>query len=119
MKPLAAGAMRHYLAIQERATTKGAYGEQADTWSDVAGGSVWMAIVPLNGRELLAAQQLNTAVSHIVQLRYDSRWADPVTMAKRRVYISASRVLNIHAAYNVDEAGTWIHLHCTEGMNTG
>ena len=119
MKPLPAGAMRHYLAIQERATTKDGYGAQASTWSDVSGGNVWMAIVPINGRELIAAQQLNTAVSHIVQVRHDSRWADPITMAKRRIYISASRVLNIHAAYNVDEADEWIHLHCTEGVNDG
>ena len=67
MKPLPVGAMKHYCPVQERATTIGTYGEQAITWSDVAGGSVWMAIVPLYGYELQAAQQ------HLCDQRREAR----------------------------------------------
>ena len=118
MKPVPAGMMKHLCAIQERATTRGTYGEQADTWSAVAGGSVWMAIMPISGRELQAAQQLNTSVSHLIQMRYDARWADPVEMAKRRV-VYGTRIFNIHASLNIQEIDTWIHLLCSEGVNNG
>lgn len=118
MRPVPSGAMNRLCPIQSRSTTKGSYGELADTWTDVSGGSVWMAIMPLSGRELQAAQQINTAISHLVQLRYDSRWADPLVMAKRRV-LYGTRTLNIHASLNIDEANTWMHLYCTEGTNNG
>jgi len=111
-----AGSLKRRGIIQDRATTSGTYGEQSNTWTDIA--TVWMSIEPLNGRELAFAQQISTEVSHQIIVRYQTQWADPITMAKRRVTYRG-RVFNIHAAMNSEESNVHIILLCSEGLNQG
>lgn len=111
-----AGRRNRRVTIQARATTKGTYGEQADTWTDV--GTWWTEIRGLSGRELTAAQQINTEVTHRLCLPYDALLANPVEMAKRRAAYG-TRIFNIKAAVIVEERNREIVLFCTEGMSNG
>lgn len=113
---LHAGSLNRRGVIQDRVTTQGNYGEQSQAWADVA--TVWMSFQPLTGRELQAAQQLSTEISHRVVIRYQAQFADPKVMATRRI-VYKNRYFNIHAAINTEEAHVSIELLCSEGVNKG
>lgn len=116
MKPTPAGRRNRRVTIESRSTSVDAYGAQLNTWTPVA--TVWAYMRGLNGRELQAAQQINTEVSHKITLTYLAAWADPKEMAKRRVNFGG-RFFNIHASINTDERNFEVVLYCSEGMNDG
>ena len=63
-----AGRMDRRVTIQERTLTRNAYGEQVETWANVA--TVWGEKADLKGREFLAAAQLSADISTRFRLRY-------------------------------------------------
>lgn len=77
-----AGNLRHRIIIQQRTDTQNGYGEPIPAWSTFA--TVWAAVEPIMGREQFAVQQLQSAVSVRVRIRYQAgitplmrvRWAD-------------------------------------------
>lgn len=117
-----AGALRRRIAIQRRATSKDASGQQVTTWSDVLTG-VPADIESLDGRELMTAQAINAELTHKIVIRYHPLMADPVkTAALRAVYQAAGgvrRIFNIQSAMNVDERNRTIEMLASEGLNEG
>lgn len=111
-----AGAFQRRLTLQQRSATIGTYGEQAVTWSDLA--TVWCAIEPLFGRELVAAQQINVDVNVSLMIRYQARWKDPKVMA---TYCGTydGRIFNFHASYDPSEQRVYIVILASEGLNQG
>jgi SPP1 family predicted phage head-tail adaptor len=63
-----AGKLRHRLTLQNKTKTRDEYGAETEGWVDVA--TVWAAIEPLQGREYLAAQQIQADVTHRITIRY-------------------------------------------------
>ena len=63
-----AGMLRKRIVIQQLNETQNAKGEPLATPATFA--TVWAAIEPLQGRELLAAQQVLADVTHRIRLRY-------------------------------------------------
>lgn len=106
-----AGELRHPIVIQTRATTVDSYGGQETTWTNFA--SLFAAVEPLSGRELLNAQSFRSGVT----TRIRSRYVPDVNAAMRVVY--GSRVFEIAAVLNVNERGREMHLICSEGMTQG
>lgn len=110
------GALRKRILLQKRDVTTDSYGGQVSTWSDVA--TVWGEITPLSGRELFAAQAVQSEVSHQITLRYRPELDIPaVVVAMRAVY--NGRNFNIHASLNEDERNRQITLMASEGLNDG
>ncbi len=116
MPALRAGSLNRRGLIQDQATTQGIYGEQSLAWVDVA--AVWMSIEPLSGRELVMAQQINSEVTHLITIRYNPIFADPKTMAKRRI-VYKGRIFNIHGSMNAEEGNNYIEILASEGLNNG
>lgn len=86
---LAAGALRHRITLQRNAAVQDqATGELVDLWADVA--TVWAQIVPLSGREFIAAQATQAGVTARIVIR--ARDVD----ASMRVAHGAD-LYNIHA----------------------
>lgn len=106
-----AGQLRRRVTIQQRSATQDEYGQPLTDWTDVA--TVYAAVEPLNGRELLAAQAVNSEVSHNVTIRYRAG----VTPAMRLNY--GGRLFNIHAVLDENERHRMLTLQCSEGMNDG
>lgn len=106
-----AGQLRKRVIIQQRSQTQDDYGQPLQTWTDVA--TVYAGIEPLNGRELLAAQAVNSEVSHNVTMRYRSG----ITPAMRLNY--QGRLFNIHTILDENERHRMLTLQCSEGMNDG
>lgn len=110
------GTLRHRVKLQQRSTAQDASGGQVTTWSDVA--TVWADIQPLSGRELLAAQAVNSEVSHQIVIRWQPAFATPKSVAALRI-LYGSRIFNIAAALNEDERNRTLTLQATEGLNDG
>jgi SPP1 family predicted phage head-tail adaptor len=93
---LAAGKLRHRVSIEEQVVTVNSYGESETYWAPVA--DVWAAIEPLSGKEYLAAQQIQSAVSCRIVIRQRD-----LLPSMRIVY--RSKVYNIAAILPDKESG--------------
>lgn len=111
-----AGEMNQRITLQQRASTQDSFGAQDNTWTDVA--TLWAGINPMTGKELFAAQAVNTEITHVVKTRYQALFADPKAVAAMRLNYSG-RIFNIHASMNVGEGNREVQLLCSEGLNTG
>lgn len=113
-----AGDLRHRVTFQTLATGDDSRdGAQLTTWVDVLV-DVPVAIAPLSGRELMAAQALQSAVSHQIDLRYHPLLANPKATASMRVVFGA-RVFNIQSAVTIDERRREMRIMAEEGLNDG
>jgi SPP1 family predicted phage head-tail adaptor len=110
------GDLRHRISIQKRTTAQDTYGAQQATWTDVL--QVWAHVQPLSGRELIAAQAVQSETTHSIVIRYNSLLWKPSQAAAMRV-LYAGRVFNITASINEDERNRMLTLAATEGLNNG
>lgn len=111
-----AGDLRHRIELQEHAAGRDALGQPSTEWTSVA--TVWAALAPLAGRELLAAQAVSAEVTHLVTIRYQAQFASPRRMAAMR-FLYAGRIFNIHASIDPEERHHMLELSCSEGLNNG
>jgi SPP1 family predicted phage head-tail adaptor len=111
-----AGDLRHRITFQTRSTGQDAIGGQALPWSDVT--TVWADVSPLSGREIMAAQAIQSELTHMISVRYQSQFSDPKVMAAMRI-MYGNRIFNIHASIDVDERHKTIEISCGEGLNDG
>lgn len=106
------GRLRHRVTVQQRASTRDAHGEPAQTWTDLYA-DVWAAVEPLSARELMAAGVVQGEVTHRVLLRYRSG----ITTKNRILF--GERVFDVRGVRNLDERGHELELLCTEGESNG
>ena len=84
-----------------------ALNETTFTWTDEL--KIWVGILPQSGREFYRAQQVNTAVTHLVSARYRTGLD-----ATKRLVLSGDRVLDIAGVVDVDERHEELLLTCVE-----
>jgi SPP1 family predicted phage head-tail adaptor len=114
------GKLDKRIKLQSRSATLDDYGQQIDSWSDVA--TVWANVKPIGGREKLRAMAIESVLTHTVAVRYDVRFMPPRTVdAWRIAYITpaATRIFNITSAQDLDEARKYIIFDCTEDSEVG
>lgn len=100
------GTLRHRVELQERVDTQDGTGQAVPTWRTYA--TVWAAIEPLSGRELIAAKQAQSQATTKMRLRF----VDGVGTTDRAVF--GSRTYAINSVINPDERNRELHLMCTE-----
>lgn len=100
------GELRSRVVVQSATRTPDEGGGYATAWED--GASLWAKVEPLEGSELLRAQQLQARVSHRVTIRYRRG----LTAAQRLRL--GSRVLEVHQVVDVDERHEFMELLCEE-----
>ena len=108
------------VTIQQRDAVIDGVGSQAVTWSNVA--TVWAGIAEASAREVLAAQAMQTAITHKVTIRYQPQFADPKAMAALRVKLvkdDITRVFNIRGSHDDGERRRYLVLDAEEGLNDG
>ena len=108
------GQLRNRVTIQQLATGSPDVfpsGEPDAAWTDVK--TVWAAIEPLRGRELLAAQQIASEVSGTITIRYRAG----VTAAMRVSF--RSRYYEILAVIDPEERQRELELMCKQGVTEG
>ena len=108
-----AGRMRHPIKVQRATTTStNAYGEPTLGWLNLF--SSWAQITPLTGRELFAAQQVNSETTHGVRMRHNP--GETVTPKDRITFNDGNTILNIIQIMNVDERDRELELLCKEAV---
>lgn len=109
-----AGDLRHQISLQAQVEGKEAplpSGAPDLYWNDVTGlTDIRASIEPLSGRELYAAQQFNSEVTHSVVIRYRAGVND-----RQRVKFGA-RYFTVHYVRNIEERNREIELLCSEGL---
>ena len=116
MTTLRAGQLNRRITLQSPVTTLDAYGVPTPGWTDMM--TVWAAIEPLSGRELVSAQRIASEISHQLTVRFSSLLTDTRIVAGYRA-LYKGRIFNIHAAMNEDESNVLITLLASEGLNDG
>ena len=95
MKIQTAGALRRRLTLEAPSRSGDEGGAAAITWSAI--GSVWAAVIPRIGREIVTADGQAARVTHEIEIR----WRDDVTAAMR--FRDGVAIYAIHAVHQRDE----------------
>jgi SPP1 family predicted phage head-tail adaptor len=114
------GKLDKRIRLQNRSSTLDDYGQPVNTWSNLA--TVWANIKPLTGREKAQMQMVDSILTHRVTIRYRVDFMPPTTVDAYRIAYetpSGTRIFNITAAQDVDEARQHIQFDCQEGSQTG
>ena len=109
-----AGRLRHRVTIQQLTAgspQQNTTGEMDDDWTDFA--TVWAAIEPIRGRDLVAAQQEHADVEVKIPIRYLSG-----VTAKMRVRHDS---INYSILYVINPGmrDKDLELMCSQGVNDG
>lgn len=108
---LDAGRLSHRITLQAAVTSRDEFGGVAHTWTPVA--TVWAEIVPLSGREFVAAQAAQAGVTTRITIRY----RDGVTPSMRILHDGVT--YSIKAVLPDPTLRRHITLMCEQGVNDG
>ena len=103
------GGLRKRIQILSRGDTQDNAGEMIPSWLLYV--TLWGEITSPTGRELMAGQQIQANISHIVTVRWPGI-NYIITPAMRASY--NGRFFDINAVLNVDERNRTLSLLCTE-----
>ena len=122
MKGLAAGRLRHRIAIKQQVIVTNSNGDQEKDWEAVnsaaADGKFWAAIEPLSSRELLAAEKLNSEVTCKIVMRYDSRIV--ASMRAEHSDGTTTTIYNLSAPIRDPDSGLeWMTIPCSALLTDG
>lgn len=106
-----AGLLRKRLTIQKPSQAQDGYGQTLDTWTDVA--TVWGEIVPVSGREMIAANAMQESKTHAITIRYIAG----ITPKMRIKY--GTRLFDIQSVLDENERHRTLNLSCVEGLSDG
>lgn len=99
-------------AIEQNQPTTNADGQLVANWVQVA--SDWFEVLSNGGKERWLYQEVRAEVLHIVRVKYSAQTA-AIKPATYRINIgSGAQILNIDAAYDIDNRRIEIELQCTE-----
>lgn len=111
---LAAGTLRHRVMFEELVTEHDSDGATVETWMPVYPQPLSASIEPLSGRELIAAQAVQSEVTTRIQVR-GRPGLKPAMRAVHR-----GTIFNILAVVPDPQSGTgWLTLMCASGVNQG
>jgi SPP1 family predicted phage head-tail adaptor len=114
---LRAGQLNRQVSIQQRTVTPDTFGGRPETWTEIK--KVYAYIEALGGMERAQAQAISVDISHKFTVRYDDGlFADPKIAAGYRIVYN-SRIFDIQAPLNVDEANRIVEILASEGMSLG
>ncbi len=104
-----AGRLRTRVEVQRIADhERDKHGGIKPSWTTIA--LRWASVVPLNGREYWSAQQVQSDVTHGVEMRF----FEGLTSKHRLRLLHSQRVLNIKSVIDVEERHREMQLMCVE-----
>jgi len=112
VETVGAGSRSRRVSIQSSTAIRSpTTGEASRTWTTYA--TRWARISPMTGSERWRAQQVQPEVSHKVTLRYDAQLS---SMSPKHRILFGSRVMEILAIINKDEANAELECLCKEHL---
>ncbi len=64
------GKLRHRIALQSNTPTINSFSEPVDSWSTYK--TVWGSIIPIKGKEVINADQVDSETKILIRIRYNS-----------------------------------------------
>jgi SPP1 family predicted phage head-tail adaptor len=109
-----AGRLRHRIDIQRKEVTLDSDGAQEVVWVNSFSTMISAEIMPLSGRELIAADAVQSKVNTRIRIRYR-----PGIVASMRV-VHRGTYYNIEAIIPDPDSGeSYLTLNCTSGDDEG
>lgn len=109
-----AGRLRHRVTVEALTVELDSDGQQVETWADVCGQMLSADIMPVSGRELIAADAVQAKVTTRVVMRYRAGLKPSMRVVHR------ARIYNIEAIVPDPDSGfTRVTLQCSDGVNQG
>ncbi len=109
-----AGRLRHRVSVEDLVIELDSDGAQSEAWLPVFDRLISAEITALSGRELIAAQAVQSKVSTRIKVRYRSEFK-----ASQRV-IHRATIYNVEAVIPDPDSGVrFVTLLCTSGVNQG
>ncbi|HSX49935.1 MAG TPA: phage head closure protein [Cellvibrio sp.] len=99
--------------FQRRIETRDEFGQKSIGYEDIFANKVSVEIIPVSGRELLAAQQIKGEVTHRIRCRF----RHGLTFAVRFVY--RNRIFDLQAVIDPREVGVMLEIMAKEGVTNG
>lgn len=129
-----AGKLNRRITIQKKTLTQDATGADIPIFTDYK--TVWASIVPLIGKEFNGARQINSEITHLIKIRYDSELfierypvGDDVFIEENSGRIEGvfpkwrikygSRYFDVLFALDSEERHFFVTLQCREVVNSG
>lgn len=109
-------ALRHWLTFEQLVDDMDSDGAVVQTWAPAfdIGNPMPAEIAPLSGRELIAANAVQSKVTHRIKIRY----RDGITAKMRAV--ERETVYNIEGVIPDPKSGQrWLTLNASTGVNAG
>lgn len=105
------GKLKHRITLKQNNPTQDSEGVMIEAWVDLA--TIWAAVEPLQGRELLAAQAIAAEVTTRIRIRY----RQGITPAMRVLY--RDRIFDIQVPIDPEEKHQELQLMCREVIAGG
>ncbi|WP_449413213.1 phage head closure protein [Pandoraea soli] len=106
---IAAGTYRHRVTLQRQNTREDELGQPQPLWQDVLM-NVSALVEDLSGRELMAAQEIHSAINVRIRLRFRPE----IAAGMRALY--KGQIFTIEAAIRTDAVSVELHLMCSTGL---
>jgi SPP1 family predicted phage head-tail adaptor len=109
-----AGLLRHRVSIETLVTEIDSDGIRTELWVPIHAGLISAQIAPVSGRELIAAQAVQSKVSTRITIRYRPDVAANMRVVHRTVKYNIEGVIP-----DPDSGYSHITLMCASGVNEG
>ncbi len=107
------GRMRERITFQQSVKTPDGIGGFSTTWQNIASRpTIFAKVQPLNAREQLQAQQIQSPISHKITIRYRK----DLNTSMRILW--DGQPLNIHGITNPDEKKRYTEIQVEQGVAT-
>ena len=112
----APGELRNKVNFQSRTEGQDSAGGIIDTWATQFSGAARIDI--LSGRELLAAQVVNAAITAEIWVRWRPELRKPAEAARYRILTEIDgRIFSVLASFDPEnERHRWLVCQCSEGL---
>ena len=111
-----AGRLFSVVTVQQRSLTTDSVGQQSTTWTDLFTDRA--DIRPMNGRELFAAQSVQSEVTTKIVMRYRPEWSAGKTAASYRIKYG-TRIFDVHAVMDQGMRNREVQIMASEGLTNG
>ena len=102
------------IRIEARATADNSLGEEVGAWEPIHVGSLWAKAEPIRSRELVAADQIQSAGD----TRFTIRFRDGVLPSMRVVWRGKPYDI-IGEPIDIEARRQWLEMTCTTGLRSG
>lgn len=113
-----AGRLKHRVTIERRVSpptgAPGTFGQPVDVWEPVMQ-TLWAEVLPISGRERLAAYAVQGSHTHTVLVRYYAVLAQPAAVVSQWRVVHGGVVYNVRAVNALGGGRQWLVFDVEEG----